>query len=94
MKLMDLSKLFLLVTVGTLISCAGETLIEDRYSLDYLDAKTGKPLVYPAGLDVPDQSTEYDIPKKVATQKYDVNQIVKPPRIVPLPKEDEDEDKD
>jgi uncharacterized lipoprotein len=92
-----LNKLGLFPLAVMLVACGGETLIADRYSLEYLDARTGKTLVYPAGIDVPEQSLEYDIPalssRAAAAQDYDINQVVKPPRIVPLPKDETDEDK-
>jgi uncharacterized lipoprotein len=88
-----LKALGLLLPITMLLACGGETLIEDRYSLEYLDAKPGKPVVYPADVDAPEQSLDYAVPSvapNAAVQKDDINEVVKPPRIVPLPKDDDD----
>lgn len=60
--------------------------------MDYLTAQPGKPLVYPEGVERPERSLEYDIPdlkSKVAVSRYDVNEMVKPPRLVPLPEKEQ-----
>jgi uncharacterized lipoprotein len=87
------NKLCLIFVIAALSACGGEKLIEDSYSLEYLEAEPGKPLVYPAGVDQPEKSKEYDIPKhtpKADADDYDVEEVLKPPRIVPLPKKEDD----
>ena len=88
MRWFDVGKVICVVSFLMLTSCTGETLIKDRFSLEYLDAKPGKPLVYPEGVQRPEQSLEYSVPK-ISTRKgradYNVNEVVKPPRIVPIP---------
>ena len=85
------------ISLALLAACGGEALIEDRYSLDYLDAKAGKPLVYPEGVDRPEQSSDYTIPalsSRAPRGHYDVNELAKPPRLVPLPSKDDDKKND
>lgn len=72
----------------TIAACASEVRIGDRYSMEYLDAKLGKPLVYPAGVERPQQLFENSIPTQSSAftdRYYDVNEVVKPPRIVTVP---------
>ncbi len=89
-------RLSVVCAVVVLSACAGEVVIQDRYSMDYLDAKTGKPLDYPLGIERPMPSLDYAIPAlpaSVVGKNYDVNEVIKPPRIVPIPqKTDEEED--
>ena len=85
--------LCLSVTAWIVCACGGQMKMEDRHSLEYLNSKQGKPLVYPAGVDRPELSGDFIIPTLTPeqyAQEYDVHKLVEPPRLVPLPDLDKD----
>lgn len=83
--------LFLLILL--LVACGGEMSIRDQHTTEYLDSKPGKPLLYPSGVNVPEQSVNYAVPelnKEQAGSKYDLDELARPPRIVPKPGKQDD----
>ena len=73
--------------------CGGEMNVQDRYSLEYLQDIPGKPVIYPAGVNGPAQSRDYFVPELSTADRqadYDLNELVKPPRLVikPVSKKD------
>lgn len=67
-------------------ACGGPEDIRDSISMDYLNAKTGKPIVYPAGVDAPKASDAFAIPPVSAgnqSANADINELVRPPSLLP-----------
>lgn len=87
--------------VLTLLSaCGGVEDIRKTISMEYLDAKTGKPVIYPAGIDAPEVSDAFAIPQLPAghqASNADINELVKPPSLLPpeqQPSTADEDDKD
>lgn len=73
------------VAIG-LSACGGPVDIRDSISMEYLNAKTGKPIVYPAGVDAPKASDAFAIPSVSAgsqTANADINDLIRPPSLLP-----------
>lgn len=72
------------VAIG-LSACGGPVDIRDSISMEYLNAKTGKPIVYPAGVDAPKASDAFAIPSVSTGQaaNADINDLVRPPSLLP-----------
>ena len=78
------------VAASFLYACGGEMSIRDQHSVEYLESAPGKPVIYPTGVKVPEQSQNYIVPKLTAEQeqaKYDLDELARPPRLVPKPAE-------
>lgn len=64
--------------------CGGQRTIEEVQSLEYMDSREGKALVYPEGVDAPPQSSAYAIPpapSNAGADEYDINELVRPPEL-------------
>lgn len=75
-----------LAAVLILSACGGPEDIRDSLSMEYLNAKTGKPIVYPAGVDAPKASDAFAIPSVLAGSQAanaDINDLVRPPSLLP-----------
>lgn len=69
-----------------LSACGGPEDIRDSLSMEYLNAKTGKPIVYPAGVNAPKTSDAFAIPPASAGNQSgnaDINDLVRPPSLLP-----------
>lgn len=87
--------IFLLSLV--VVACSGKIRLDSVQTFEYKDATPGKPLVFPAGVDKPEQTRTYEIPsaaEHVTAANHDANDLVEPPRLVPIPSDDDDEDQD
>lgn len=75
-----------LSVAAALSACGGTEDIRKSVSMEYLDAKTGKPIVYPAGVDAPEVSDAFAIPPLPPGKRAnsaDINDLVQPPSLLP-----------
>lgn len=84
--------------VAGLSACGGVEDIRKTISMEYLEAKTGKPIVYPAGIDAPEVSNAFAVPPLPPANRAnnaDINELVVPPSLLPPDATDgEDDDPD
>lgn len=75
-----------LAMTAILNACGGTEDIRKSISMEYLEAKTGKPIVYPVGVDAPEISDAFAVPPLPQGNRVnnaDINSLVSPPSLLP-----------
>jgi uncharacterized lipoprotein len=87
-------KSMLVLVSITCVACSGKVAFSDQHSLDYLESQPGKPVIYPAGVKPLESSPSFAVPELSAEQQqseYDIDELIEPPRLVPAPISEDDE---
>ncbi len=87
-----LKSFFLCLAAVALLGCGSSGEIKDPESLEYMQSRLSKPVVYPKGTSAPKSDNTFAVPDLPAKldRKYDLNQLIRPPSLLgalkPTPK--------